>query len=59
MRPEYSKETFRTSRCRHMPPGNPGGHRGTDDQRDPISITAQFIRVRLVQVNHNACDRRA
>jgi hypothetical protein len=59
MRPEYSKETFRTSRCRCMPPGNPGGQRGTDDQRDPISLTAQFIRMRLIEVNHDPCDGRA
>ncbi len=58
MRPEYSKETFRTRGCRSMPPGNRGGHRGTDDQRDPIPLAAQFIRMRLLQVNHDAGDWR-
>ncbi len=58
MRPEYSKQTFRTRRCRHMPPGNRGGHRGTHDQRDPIPVTAQLIRVRLIEVNHDARDWR-
>jgi len=59
VRPEDSKKTFRSRRRRYMPSSDPNDDGRIDDQRDSIALAAQFIRMRLVQVNHHACDWRA